>query len=232
MYLLRKPIHGALEHKILLTQPHKPLVWLRYIDDVNGKQLLENFLSNINKHHNTIKFTATLSREEVIFLDTRVYIKEGHLETDLHVKDTDTHQYLHATSCHSLCCKTAIPLSQALRLKRICSTNEYFEKRTQELAEHLSAGSYNIKALKEDVRKASSINRKECLQQQPKNKTDSIPLVITYNPSLPSIGHITREHHHILHTSERMKRATPQPPLITFRHPKNLRDLLVLAELR
>lgn len=89
---------GALEHKIL---SHKPLVWLRYIDDIfaiwtHGKQLLENFISNINNHHSTIKFTATFSGE-VIFLDTRVYIKGGHLKMDLHVKDTDTNQYLHAT---------------------------------------------------------------------------------------------------------------------------------------
>ena len=135
-------------------------------------------------------------------------------------------------NCHPLHCKTAISFSQALRLKQICSSNENFEKRTQELVENLSARGYYIKALEEDVQRASSINRKECLQPRPKSKIDRIPLVITYNPSLPSIVHIAREHHHNLHTSERMKWATPEPPLIAFRRPKNLRDLLVRAELR
>lgn len=227
---------GALERKILSTQSYKPIVWLRYIDDIfaiwtHGQQLLENFLSNINKHHHTIKFTATFSQQQVIFLDTRVYIKEGHLETDLHVKNTDTHQYLHATSCHPLHCKTAIPFSQALRLKRICSNNEHFEERTGELVKHLAARGYDTKSSERDVQRAHNINRKDCLQPKPKRKTDRIPLVLTYNPSLPPIGHIMREHHHILHTSERMERATPQPPLIAFRRPKNLRDLLVRAEL-
>lgn len=210
---------GALEHKILSTQLHKPLVWLRYIDDIfaiwtHGKQLLENFISNINNHHSTTKFTATFSGEEFIFLDTRVYIKWGHLETDFHVKDTDTHQYLHATSCHPLHCKTAISFSQALRLKRICSSNENFEKRTQELVEHFSARGYNIKAIEEHVQRASSINRKECLQPRPKSKTDRIPHTIPHFHQLVTSPHLThfwendREQHQNLLSSLSTARKT------------------------
>ena len=38
---------------------------------------------------------------------------------------TDTHQFLHIDSCHPVQCKTAIPYSQTLRLKRICSDEEH-----------------------------------------------------------------------------------------------------------
>ena len=68
--------------------------------------------------------------------------------------------------------------------------------------------------------------------QQVQKKTDRIPLVITYNPTLPSIGRITRRYHNILHTSERLKQAISYCPIIAFRHPKSLRDLLVSAELK
>ena len=37
----------------------------------------------------SIKFTANWSIEEVTFLDTRVYLKNNCLETDLHTKPTD-----------------------------------------------------------------------------------------------------------------------------------------------
>ena len=55
---------------------------------------------------------------------------------------------------------------------------------------------------------------------------------VNYNPTLPSIGHITRRHHNILHASEWLKQAIPSPPIITFSCPKSLRDLLVQAELK
>ena len=64
-----------------------------------------------------------------------------------------------------------------------------------------------------------------------REKTGRIPLVVTYHPTLPSVGSITKRHQHILQVSERLKDAFPLPPLIAFCRPKNLRDLLVRAEL-
>ena len=57
-------------------------------------------MENLNTYHIAIKFTATWSTEEVTFLDTWVYIKNGLLKTDLHVKPTDMQQYLQVNSCH------------------------------------------------------------------------------------------------------------------------------------
>ena len=39
-------------------------------------------------------------------------LKNERVETDLHVKPTSKHQYLHTKSCHPKHCKTAIPLGQ------------------------------------------------------------------------------------------------------------------------
>ena len=47
--------------------------------------------------------------------------KGNQLVTDLYVKPTDIHQYLHASWCHISHCKKSIPFSQNLRLNRICS---------------------------------------------------------------------------------------------------------------
>ena len=64
-----------------------PLVWWRFIDDVfaiwtHEEQQLQMFLWELNHHHTSIKFTANGSTEEVSFLDRRVYIKNGRVETD------------------------------------------------------------------------------------------------------------------------------------------------------
>ena len=58
------------------------------------------------------------------FLDVNERIRNIQVEADLHIKPTDTHQFLDATSRHSYHCKKSITYSQALRYKRICSDNK------------------------------------------------------------------------------------------------------------
>ena len=44
-----------------------------------------------------MKFTHEYSKEEIPFFDLKVGIKNSIIRTDLYVKDTDRHQYLHYT---------------------------------------------------------------------------------------------------------------------------------------
>ena len=53
----------------------------------------------------------------------------GVLTTDLFCKQTDTDQFLHKESCHPWHTKKAIPYSQALRYRRICSEDRQFRDR-------------------------------------------------------------------------------------------------------
>ena len=67
---------GKLEQEFLRTQDKIPRVWWRYIDDIfaiwdHSEPSLRVFIENLNRHHSTIKFTASWSDEEVTFLDTR-----------------------------------------------------------------------------------------------------------------------------------------------------------------
>ena len=49
-------------------------------------------------------------------------------------KPTDIHHFLDLTSCHPYHCKKkGIPYSQTLRLNRICSDNNDFDKQCNEL---------------------------------------------------------------------------------------------------
>ena len=57
------------------------------------------------------------------FLASKVNLFENKLTTDLHLKPTDTHQYLDYTSSYPEHTKNLIVYSQTLRLRRIC----YFE---------------------------------------------------------------------------------------------------------
>ena len=96
---------GDLDERILQNCTFKPLVWWRYNDDIfllwqHGEEILKEFLDILNRYHPSIKFTSKYSRKRINFLDVEI-IKEGNqLLTDVFVKSTETHQYLHATSCH------------------------------------------------------------------------------------------------------------------------------------
>ena len=65
----------------------------------HGKKELKKFLEFLNCYHPTITFTADYPREEINFPDVSVRKTNNQLVTDLYIKPTDTHQYLHASSC-------------------------------------------------------------------------------------------------------------------------------------
>jgi hypothetical protein len=120
-----------LEQAFLSSQSKQPRVWYRFIDDIfmiwtHGEPELFKFLDNINNFHNSIKFTSEHSTGNVTFLDTRVFLQNQCLVTDLFTKPTDTHQYLHRNSCHPRQCKLSIPFSLTTRLKRICTNDTDF----------------------------------------------------------------------------------------------------------
>ena len=55
---------------------------------------LKQFIETLNAGHPTIKFTAEWSKEGINFLDVNIRLRNKQLETDLHIKPTDTHQFL------------------------------------------------------------------------------------------------------------------------------------------
>ena len=147
---------AQLERKLLDNASMKPLIWWRYIDDIfaiwcHGEANLEVFIADLNQAHPTIKFTAEWSSSSIPFLDTRVQLENEQLTTDLHVKLTDSRQYRAANSYHPRHCKEAIPFSQALRMRRICSINDDFRKRSSELKTHLLQRGYEPSFVQDQI---------------------------------------------------------------------------------
>ena len=122
---------AALEEKIFESHIKKSWLWRRYIYDIfliwdHGENELKQFIEKLNEFHPTRKFTCGYSRERIHFLDVQVILENNEISTDLYVKETDLHQYLHQSSCHPCYCVKSILNSQALRLNRICSNNIFY----------------------------------------------------------------------------------------------------------
>ena len=105
---------GDLEERILQDCSFKPLVWWRYIGDIfllwqHGEEKLKEFLDTLNRYQPSIKFTSKYCREWIDFLDVEMIKEANRLLIDAFLKSTDTHQYLHVTSCHVYHPKKSIP---------------------------------------------------------------------------------------------------------------------------
>ena len=157
---------------------------------------------------------------------------DGNISTDLYTqKPTDKHQHLLYSSCHPLHTKNAIPFSLALRLRRICSTDETFNIRTAQLTTYLLKRGFKRNFVTKQIHRAANIPRRLALQTKDMNKPIRVPFITTFNPSLPHISNIIKKHYHLLLSSDRCKKVFPNSPVVAFRRSPNLRDLLVSAKL-
>ena len=182
--------------------------------------------------HPTIKFTADWSKTSINFLDVTVSIAEGVIETDLYVKPTDSHQYLLSSSCHPFYCKKGIPYSQALRLNRICSNNEFFDKRCNDLEKYLLERGYSEKMVRKEILQARAIPRDALLEKVNNQESqDRITFNITYYPVFRDVRKILEELHAILASDDGYKKVFPDVPLVGFKNNKKLKAHLVRSQL-
>ena len=228
---------GKSEQEALAAAPHSPLIWWRYIDDIfllwtHGEDKLNEFITYLNNLHPTIKFTSFFSYNEIPFLDVKVMLLNGKLETDLYVKPTDKHQHLLKSSCDPSHSKQSIPFSMALRLRRICSTDEFFNTRSSALTTHLIKRGYKHRFVKDAMEKVRQIPRSTALETSIKKESHRIPFVITFNPALPNIPQVISSNLNILRSSQRCLEAFSSPPCISYHRRKNLCDILVRAKHR
>ena len=96
-------------------------------------------------------------------MSTSHLIHNGKIVTDLYTKPTDKHQYLLHSSFRPIQTKRAIPFSVllALTLRRICSTNETFTLRTNELIDYLYKRGYKRYFLQREIQRVNNITRTE-----------------------------------------------------------------------
>ena len=230
---------AELEEKLLGSYELKPEVWWRYIDDIfmiweHGEENLQKFMKHLNSQHHSIKFTFEYSPTSVNFLDVQVIRVDDKLVTDLFVKPTDTHQYLHASSCHVYHTKKAIPYSQALRLNRICSESSFFDLRCDQLALWLKERGYSDKLIRKEIMRARKPKRDDLLFREQNEKTRGRKLVfnLTYHPAFSRIKDVLKDIHVLLSApNEEHKKVFSDVPIVGFKRGKSIKDFLVRSKL-
>ena len=219
----------------------KPLWFKRYIDDcigvwTHGIDKFKEFVNHLNSQHETIKFTYEFSCDFFNFLDTQVVIDKTtrRLYTRLYTKPTDTHSYVHATSCHHRPTIVKGPYGQFLRIRRICSRQQDFLTEMNKLISYYLKRGYNKSIVIQNYEKVIHMNQKDALVPKVKEpETDMTPIMVTnYNPRNPDIKAILTKHWNIIKYSDDCGKVFKSLPMVGFRRNKNLKDMLVKAAIQ
>ena len=134
----------------------------------------------MNQKHPTIKFTAQWSKRSIYFLDVTVSLISGKVTTDLYVKPTDSHQYLHYTSCYPYHCKKGIPYSQDFHLNRICS--DLFDRRCNDVEKWLIEKGYSEREVRKQILRPRGFSRDSLLDREnTREEQKKATFNLTYN---------------------------------------------------
>ncbi|XP_067049954.1 uncharacterized protein [Acropora muricata] len=232
---------ASIEKEILRRSVNKPLTWKRFIDDVfclwdTSKGEIEHFFEQANSYHPAIKFTAEVSQLETTFLDTTVYKgerfeKESILDVRTHYKPTETFQYTNYNSCHPAGVKKGFVKGEALRLLRTNSSKVMFEENIKNFRTRLTSRGYPNNLVDKIISEVKFAERKNALTQTQKAHKRILPFVTQFHPSLPCLKNILMEKWHLIQNQPLLREIYKDPPLISYRKGKSLKDMLVKAKL-
>ena len=132
---------------------------------------LKVYLEDLNKFFD-LKFTSDASEEYVAFLDLKVNLNQGKIETDLLVKPMDRHQYLQYTSSHQELTKPSVVFNQNLRVSRICFQAEDSRKHITEMRYWFYKRGYSKSLVEKKWVKLNSLG----IPEETKEKRKALPL--------------------------------------------------------
>jgi hypothetical protein len=140
-------------------------------------------------------------------------------------------------------CKNGIPYSQGKRYRRIISGDNVFNDSLQNLhtyefldnPSYFKERNYPINVIDNVFSKVSCLTQDEALSTNNKTSDGSvIPFIVEYNSTLPYISNIIKNYWDLLQLSSKcsVQKLHESKPLVAFKRPINLKDILVNSNVR
>ena len=99
------------------------------------------------------------------------------LQTAIYKKQTDQQNYLDARSEHLKLLKDSIPYSQALQIKRICSSQQEFLSHTAKMINQFQKRGYDRSLIEQQINKANLKDREQLLQEKKERNCHKYPFI-------------------------------------------------------
>ena len=143
---------------------------------------IQKFIDAFCSFHPAVQFTFDIGKK-VSFLDISISVESENLVTTVYYKPTDSHSYLHYKSNHSRACKDAIPYSQFLRLRRLCSDDNDFDQKCKEMCVFFLSKDYPLAVVSKCLEKAKHTSRNDLLHNDTSSKLadHKLPLILDFN---------------------------------------------------
>ena len=187
----------------------------KFFSNYHGREELNLFINSVNSFHPALKYSWEISENFLPFLDIKLSVNDNGLSTSVHYKPTDSHNYLLHSSSHPQQVKKAIPFSQFLRLRRLCSDDTDFNNKCEEMCQLFKKRGYPDSAVTTDKHRAQEIDRETALQTSQNEETARIPFTLTYHPQNLAIKNVMLKNFKILRNDPETKDIFSLPPLIS-----------------
>ena len=129
--------------------------------------------------------------------------------------------------------KKAVPFGLGLRIKRICSKDNDFQKHRENLKTRLLERHYPVSVVDTELRKVDQMNRNRVSGARLKGGDGKgVPMAITFSKYTPNVKAILRSKRHLLHRSQNLRKIFPVDPMVAYKRGRNLRDMLVHRKTR
>ena len=162
------------------------------------------------------------------FLDLAISIEGNSLVTSVYSKPTDAHLYLDAKSCHPKSQILGIAKSVALRVRRICSDEDDFHKKSAEYANYLIACGHDSQHVMSKFNEVATMTRQEARKNKNKGNKNRCIFAIKYNPRGPDIRKILKRHYKdVIANDEKAVEILPEGAIcVAYKRNANLKELL------
>ena len=116
----------------------------------------------------------------------------------------------------------------ALRLRRICSKEETFDKRNQEYKQYFVNRDYDADKVEHHFSKVKLITREESLKPAKRQRKNIIPFITRFDPRIPNLRSVVRKNLKILYSDPDNKKLFPSKDFVVgFSRARNLKEILV-----
>ena len=121
-----------------------------------------------------------------------------------------------------------VPKGIALRLRRICDSDERYDERSEEYQKYVIARDSQPGSVKRQFEEFKKLSRSEARRPKVKsNQMRKLNFFTTYNPSLPNMDTLVKKYLKLLHSDENLKELFPVSAFNTiYRRNKKLKELL------
>ena len=189
-----------------------------------------NYMNNIDQSKK-IQFTMEVAKDSLEFLDLKLmFDKESKkISVDVFSKATNSFTYVLLNTCFPKSNIENIPKGLALLLRRVCDSDNKFEKHSKEYQNYFIAKDYKPRKVRKQFSDIRNISREEARQPKIYNErfSTSCNLIMQYNPLLSNIKTIIKKHLPVLHSKQNMLEIFPSNTInVTYKRGKNLRELI------